>query len=126
MFGWALRAAGHHAVKHAVTGGRRPIIDIGLGLALLRDGRVPLARKAMALLMGAVAVFVMIGLELPVETMIALLLNIPGVGLDIAIDGLEAVAGPILIGSLFLIRLAPPTLVEQVRAERLGLPAPIR
>ncbi len=121
MFAWALRLFGHHAVKHAVTGGKRPLIDIGLGLALLRDRRVPLARKALALLLGAAAVFALISLEVPVETILGILLNVPGVGLDMVVDGLEVIAGPILFGALFLIRVAPPAVVEQIKGERYSL-----
>jgi hypothetical protein len=52
--------------------------------------------------------------------MIALLLNVPGLGFDLMIDGLEMLAGPVLVASLLLPKLAPAPIVDQMRAERGG------
>src|SRR5690242_14658680 len=110
MFGWIVKLLGMRALKKAVTsahGGRRPpIIDFGLGFALLKDRRVPVASKLLALMLGVVALMALTALELPVELIVAALLNLPGVGMDLVVDGIEIVAGPLLFGSLFLIRLA--------------------
>src|SRR5580765_4190964 len=99
MLKWAIRLLGVRALKTAVAGGKRPpILDFGLGFTLLRDRRVPVATKLMALLLGIAAVFALSALELPVEMLIAALLNVPGIGLDFVIEGVEIIAGPILFG----------------------------
>lgn len=122
MFRWAFKLLGVRALKTAVAGGNRPpILDVKLGFTLLRDRRVPIATKLLALMLGVAAVFALSALELPVELLIAALLNVPGVGLDFVIEGLEIIAGPILFGSLFLLRLAPQAVVQQLRDERYGL-----
>jgi hypothetical protein len=119
MLKWAFRLLGVRALKTTVAGGKRPpILDVGLGFTLLRDRRVPVATKLIALLLGIAAVFALSALELPVEMLIAALLNVPGIGLDFVIEGVEIIAGPILFGSLFLLRLAPRHIVEQLRTER--------
>jgi len=123
MLKWLLRALGIRALRTAVHGGSRPpILDFGLGISLLRDRRVPVRSKATALLLGFGALMVLNVLELPVEALIAVLLNVPGIGLDVMINGIELLAGPILFGALFVIRLAPPDIVAQLRLERNGIP----
>jgi hypothetical protein len=124
MLKWAFRLLGARALKTAVAGGNRPpILDVGLGFSLLRDRRVPVTTKLMALVLGVAAVFALSALELPVELLIAALLNVPGIGLDLVVEGVEIIAGPILFGSLFLLRMAPRGLVQQLREERYGLSA---
>lgn len=121
MLKWAFRLLGGRALRKVVAGnGRPPILDVGLGFTLLRDRRVRVATKLTALLLGLAVVFALSIIELPVEILIAALLNLPGVGLDFAIEGLEIIAGPILFGSLFLLRLAPRNLVQLLRDERYG------
>ena len=123
MLRWLLRWFGFRMLRRAVVGGKRPpLLDFGLGFALLKDRRVPLRSKGTAVLLGCVATAALIALELPVEALIALLFNVPGLGLDFAIDGLEAVAGPLLFGALLIPRLAPRGIVDRLRAERYGLP----
>lgn len=119
MLTWFIRHLGFHAVRRAATNRNgRPLLDIGLGFALLRDRRVPIVRKLAALGLGGLVIAVLIGLELPVEGLIAALMNLPGIGLDFLVDGLEILAGPLLIGSLFLLRLAPPEVAASLREER--------
>ena len=57
-------------------------------------------------------------LEIPLEGVLAVLL--PGVGAagDIAVDGVEAVVVPVLVATLLMPYLAPPSIVQQLRAER--------
>ncbi len=113
---------GMRALKTAVAGGKRPpMLDFGLGLALLRDRRVPIQSKLTALALGVVALVVLNTLELPVEMLIAALLNVPGIGIDLLIEGVEIIAGPLLFGALFLTRFAPREIVQQMRAERYGV-----
>src|SRR5438093_1549717 len=119
MLAWFVRWLGFRAVRRSITNGRgRPLLDIGLGFALLRDRRVPIIRKLAAMGLGGMAMAALVMLELPVEGLIAALPNLPGIGLDFLIDGLEILAGPLIIGSLFLIRLAPPAIAELLRQER--------
>src|ERR1043166_8733847 len=119
MLTWFVRWLGFRAVRRSITSGRgRPFFDIGLGFALLRDRRVPIIRKLAALGLGGLAMAALVMLELPVEGLIAALLNLPGIGLDFLVDGLEILAGPLIFGSLFLIRLTPPHIAALLRAER--------
>jgi hypothetical protein len=122
-----LRQAGgrvaHNAVrKHTAEGGR---FDLKFGFALLRDRRVPVGAKLLALGLGVAATAVINALELPLEALIAVLL--PGVGLTInaILNGMEFIAGPLLASALVLPFVAPRPLVEQIRAERLPRPVPL-
>ena len=119
MLRWLLRAFGLRAMRSVVVGGRRPpLLDFGLGFALLRDRHVSIGIKALALLLGSLVVAALVALELPVEALVGFLLNIPGVGIDAIVDGLEVIAGPLLFGALLLTRLAPQEIVEHLRRER--------
>lgn len=130
MAKWLLRMLGFKMAKRAFAGGRgrAPMIDIGLGFALLRDRRVPVQNKLTALGIGAAAIAVLLAVEAPVELLIAFLLNVPGIGLDLFIDGLEILAGPVLVASLVLPRIVPAHIVEWLRAERGPVPVthPVR
>ena len=66
-------------------------MNMTLGYALLRDRRVPIRTKLIALGIGAAG--------------------------DLTLDGAEAVIGPVLIATLLLPHLAPADLVRQIRAE---------
>jgi hypothetical protein len=88
-----------------------------LGYALLRDQRVPIRAKLIALGAGAAVITVIELLQIPFETIIAALLPFVGVPGDLALDGAEAVIGPILVACLLLPRLTPADLVRQIRAE---------
>jgi hypothetical protein len=88
-----------------------------LGYALLRDRRVPIRTKLIALGIGAAGVGAIELLQLPVEGVVAALLPLIGAAGDLALDGAEAVIGPVLIATLLLPHLAPADLVQQIRAE---------
>jgi hypothetical protein len=93
-------------------------MDIPLGYALLRDRRVSLRAKLVALGIGAAVVGGIELLQIPLEGVLAFLLPVVGVAGDVAIDGAEAVLGPVLVATLLMPYLAPPALVRQIRAER--------
>ena len=116
-------------VAHSVGGkyaaqyvGPNRAIDAKLGWALIRDRRVPLVKKVLALGLGTGATFALLAAELPLNALIGLLLPGIGFGIDAVVDSMEVVAGPILIASLLMPHLAPKTVVQQVRAERYGIP----
>jgi len=88
-----------------------------LGYALLRDRRVPIRTKLIALGIGAAGVGAFEVLQLPVEAVVAALLPLIGAAGDLTLDGAEAIIGPVLIAILLLPHLAPADLVRQVRAE---------
>jgi hypothetical protein len=92
-------------------------MNMTLGYALLRDRRVPIRAKLIALGIGAAGVGAIELLQLPVEGVVAALLPLIGAAGDLALDGAEAVIGPVLIATLLLPHLAPPDLVQQIRAE---------
>ena len=93
-------------------------VSIRLGYALLRDPRVSIRTKLIALGIGAATLGAIELLQLPVEGVVAALLPFVGAAGDLALDGAEAVLGPVLIASLLLPYLAPPEIVRQIRAER--------
>jgi hypothetical protein len=92
-------------------------MNMTLGYALLRDRRVPIRTKLIALGIGAAGVGAIELLQLPLEGVFAALLPFVGVAGDLTLDGAEAVIGPILIATLLLPHLAPADLVRQVRVE---------
>jgi hypothetical protein len=92
-------------------------MNMTLGYALLRDRRVPIRTKLIALGIGAAGVGAIELLQLPLEGVFAALLPLVGAAGDLTLDGAEAVIGPVLIATLLLPHLAPTDLVRQVRAE---------
>ena len=56
-------------------------------------------------------------LQVPFESVLAFVL--PGVGAagDVAVDGVEAVVLPVLVATLLMPYLAPPSIVQELRAE---------
>ena len=101
--------------------GRHKLIDLKFGYALMWDRRVPIRAKVMAMALAiAITAFVEF-LELPVEGLIAGLLSVFGVVGDIALDGFETIAGPIVLSGLLLPFLTPSTILSQIRRERSGL-----
>jgi hypothetical protein len=92
-------------------------MNMTLGYTLLRDRRVPIRTKLIALGIGAAGVGAIELLQLPVEGVVAALLPLIGAAGDLALDGAEAVIGPVLIATLLLPHLAPADLVQQIRAE---------
>jgi hypothetical protein len=93
-------------------------MDIQLGYALLRDRRVPIRPKLLALAIGAAVVGFTELLQIPLESLFAVILPIVGIAGDVVLDGVEAVFGPVLIATLLLPYLAPDPVVQQIRAER--------
>jgi len=106
-------------VEHAkLKGGRgQKSMNIRLGYRLLRDHRVPIRTKLMALGIGAACVGALELLQLPLEGVLAAILPLIGVTGDIALDGAEAVVGPVIIATMVLPYLVAPPLVQQIRAE---------
>jgi hypothetical protein len=92
-------------------------MNMTLGYALLRDRRVPIRTKLIALGIGAAGVGAIELLQLPLEGVFAALLPLVGAVGDLTLDGAEAVIGPILIATLVLPHLVPGDLLRQVRAE---------
>ena len=104
---------------------QRPLLDVRLGFALMRDRRVPLRAKLLAILLGLAVTGLVEFLELPVEGILSMLLPILGGVGDVVVDGAEMIAGPLLLAAMFLPLLAPRDLVEQIRSERsASTPAP--
>lgn len=97
---------------------RGKLLDIQLGYALLRDRRVSLKTKGFAFAVGVAAVALLTLLEIPLEEIIAMLVPFLGGLGDIALDGAEAVFGPLLLALVLLPYLAPRSVVKQVRRER--------
>jgi hypothetical protein len=93
------------------------LMNMRLGYALLRDRRVPVRTKLIALGIGAASVGAIELLQLPVEGVVAALLPFIGAAGDLALDGAEAIVGPLLIATLILPHLASAQIVQQVRAE---------
>ena len=93
-------------------------MNIRLGYRLLRDRRVPIRAKLMALGIGAACIGALEVLELPLEGVLAAILPLIGITGDIAFDGAEAVVGPVVIATMVLPCLVAPPLVQQIREER--------
>jgi hypothetical protein len=93
-------------------------MNIQLGYAILRDQRVPIRPKLIALGIGAAVVGFLELLQIPLESIFAVILPVIGIAGDVILDGAEAVIGTVFIASLLLPYLAPATIVRQIRAER--------
>ena len=104
-----LKLAGAQAATLAV----RRRVDIALGFALLKDKRLPLSKKALALVLGTVGMLVIQALEVPLE-LLTLIFGSP-FGIE---DGVEAIVWPVILACAILPYLSPQTLVDQLRAER--------
>lgn len=107
-----LKIAGTQAAAQAV----RKRVDIALGFALLRDRRIPVAKKALALLLGVGGMVVIQALEIPVE-LLTVVLGSP-IGLE---DGIEAIVWPVILACAFLPHLASREMVAQIHQERVML-----
>src|ERR1700751_512746 len=91
-------------------------MNIRLGYRLLRDHRVPIRTKLMALGIGAACIGALELLQLPLEAVLAAILPLIGITGDIAFDdGSRRRAGG--IATMLLPYLVPPPLVRQIRAE---------
>jgi hypothetical protein len=80
-----------------------------LGLKLLRDHRVSIRSRLIALGTGAAAVGVLEVFQLPAEGVAAVLLPFVGAAGDLALDGAAAV----IIATLLLPKIAPADIVHQ-------------
>lgn len=111
------RVAHRALASHTRVGG---LLDIRFGFALLRDRRVPLGVKLLALILGGALTALLVSMEIPLEGLLTLLL--PFLALpDFIVDGMETVLGPFVLCALLLPFLAPRPLVDQIRAERSGI-----
>jgi hypothetical protein len=121
-----LHLLGRRIVNKAVAkrAGRGRALDLGFGFALLRDRRIALGTKLLALSLGASLMLLIVALELPMESVWAMLLPFFGLGLDGVMDGMEMLIGPILFAALLLPFLAPKALVQQLHEERQGWTTP--
>ena len=125
MWNLLLRLFGKRVVHRAVVSHARGggLLDVRFGFALLRDRRIPLGAKLLALILGGALIALVVSLEIPMEGLLTLLL--PFLALpDFVVDGMEAVLGPFVLGALLLPFLAPRPLVDQIRAERAGVLSP--
>jgi hypothetical protein len=95
-------------------------MDKHLGYALLRDRRVSVRSKLIALTVGLAITGLVELLQLPFESVFALLAPVAGAASDIVIDGAEAVIIPVLVATVLMPHLAPSAIVQQLRAERGG------
>lgn len=90
--------------KQSRTGG---ILDFRTGFRLLRDRRVPLTTKIVALALGLALTSMLLALEIPLEALMGMFLSVLGVGLDLLVDGAEVLVMPVLFASLLMPHLAP-------------------
>lgn len=86
----------------------RKWFDVKLGMLLMRDKRVPWRYKLLALGAGGLLTALLISSELPIESLLATLLI--GIPVDISVDGIETILGPILFGSAILPHIVPQSL----------------
>jgi hypothetical protein len=121
-----IKRVGGQAAAQAVSEQRKPgnLLDFKMGISLLRDRRVPAATKLFALGIGVALTLLLEAFEMPLETMIAVIL--PGFGLaaNLAIDGLESVLCPLLFAALALPHVAPKPVAAEARAARRGVSEP--
>ena len=114
------QAIARRVAGKAIAGTMGGWLDLGLGFALLRDRRIGMRHKAMAMAAGAVVTSALVALEVPLEGIVALVLPLLGGMVDLAADGAEETIGTILIGALLLPFIASREVVAEIRAERLG------
>ena len=94
------------------------VLDLKLGMALLRDSRVPARHKASAVGFGVAMATGLVALEVPIEGILAMALPVLGGALDMVTDGAEEMVGTMLVAALVLPFIAPAEVVELIRAER--------
>jgi hypothetical protein len=101
-------------------------VDVKLGIALLRDRRVPVGSKLLALAGGIGIIMLLEALEFPAEWFLSLLMPVIGFGISAAVDGLETIAGSFLLAAALLPFIAPREMVNRIRNERFGpIPVPV-
>jgi hypothetical protein len=87
-------------------------------MALFRDRRVPVSTKVAALGVGFVLMLVVQALEFPLEAVLAAILPLVGLVFDVAFDGLEFIALPLIFGAILITHMAPRQLVDAIRSGR--------
>jgi hypothetical protein len=113
MWGNVLKVVGRQAVHKAVAHqAKRGKLNPRLGLALLRDKRVPFGVKFKAVVLALMGMLCLNILEIPAEMILMVALPMLGVPINIAWNGLENIVGPILLTALLLPFLAPKEIVE--------------
>ncbi len=120
-----LNHIGRHAAG-AVVGGQLAgsRLNMKLGFALLKDRRIGIWPKLLALALGAAGAGLLIALEISPEAILAAILPGLGLALDFAADGMEAVLVPFLLAALILPFVVSRHLVDQIMMERGAANAP--
>lgn len=93
---------------------RKPVLDVGLGYALLRDRRINSGLKVHAMLCGTGIAVVLVLMDM----LLGRLLHLHASVVDPLLDGLGLVLGSALFGMLALLRIAPMDVVIKLRYER--------
>jgi hypothetical protein len=96
-------------------------LDIKLGFAMLKDRRVTFRPKLMAVGLGAGLIALLIGLEIPLESLLALVLPFFGLVAGAVTDAMEAVIGTLGVAAILVPHLTPKLLTQQIRNERAGI-----
>lgn len=110
--------------KHTTPGGT---LDLRFGLHLLvRDRNIPVPHKMAALGLGGVLTLLLNILEIPLESLLVVLLPVIGLGTEILWNGLELIVCPVLFAALVLPHLAPRPLVEAARASQSPVPIAVQ
>lgn len=102
-------------------GKRFSLLDVGLGLRLVRDKRVSPVRKTVA---GAMALATF-GALVVGQALLAASLRLPGVQMGVFGATLVAAACLLIFGNLYLLWLTPPEVTIPLNLERQG-PIPLR
>lgn len=109
-----VRTAAGHAVQRELA--RRKVIDIRQGLALFRSRTVPMRLKLASAAIGIALMAAVQALEFPLETILAALLGPLGFGLELLLDGTEAIVLPVLFASAALPHLVRASARRSARA----------
>ena len=112
------RVAHKTLTEHSHTGG---FLDIKLGFAMLKDKRVPVKPKLLAVGIGAAVIALLVAVEFPLEALLAAVVPVLGPLGDLLTDGFEALLGTVGIAAILLPHVAPKLLVRQLRNERDGI-----
>ncbi len=118
-----LRLLGERVLHKTVTEHTQvgKVMDIKLGFAMLKDKRVPFRSKLLSLGIGAGLIALLIGLEIPLEWFLAIVLPVIGLVADALTNAMEAIIGTLGVAALVLPHVAPKLLTMQVRNERAGI-----
>jgi hypothetical protein len=114
MLGFANRRALPKAAAHEAH--KRGWLNFRLGFARLRDRRVSVLTKLAAVASGITLTAILVAIEFPLETILAILIPFIGPVLDIAFDGFEIFVLPLLFTALIIRWLAPKAIVTSLQA----------